>query len=266
MDEDLHIFGEVSVSLSLRSDQDTAQLCCSLCHVFPDGASRLLTYGLLNLICLESSEKLVPGKSYTIKLNLDPIGYSVPSNHRLQLMVCPGSWPTSWPSPLPVTLTLDRGSLTIPILDTLEPQPPSSMFQQSQPRLGPVKNILTLREGSFKRCVDYGMSDLTKKVKVVTDDGRVYYPDMDTEYEEVATDKYYIQGDHPLSARVVCTRTCNITYAARSNHPINTQTQTTSHMSSDKDSFFLTNTLVTRLGGKEFFTKTWEEKIARNGV
>ena len=84
--------------------------------------------------------------------------------------------------------------------------------------------------------------------------------------DEVDVDHYTILGDDPTSAKVVCTRDCTITYYARTKQPIKTTTSTTSVMTSDAESFILTNTLVTKIDGVDFFTKTWKESIPRNGV
>jgi len=263
---DTHIFGETEVELELSVDKETAQVTASLCHVFPDGASRLLTYGLLNLCTLEPGRQLQPGKTYTAKLALDPIGYTLPSGHSLQLLVCPGSWPTSWPSPSLVNLTIKAGKVSLPTLSELSKDSPNSMFRHLPPRCGPQKEVEQLRPPKFDREARYGMSDNRREIIVTTDEGVTYYPDVDTEIEEKNVDHYTILGDDPTSAEAVCTRSCSIIYAARTEKPIKTLTQTRSVMRADSKNFLVTNTLSTKLDGVDFFSKTWKEEIPRNGV
>ena len=263
---DTHIFGETEVELELSVDKETAQVTASLCHVFPDGASRLLTYGLLNLCTLEPGRQLQPGKTYTAKLALDPIGYTLPSGHSLQLLVCPGSWPTSWPSPSLVNLTIKAGKVSLPTLSELSKESPNSMFRHLPPRCGPQKEVEQLRPPKFDREARYGMSDNRREIIVTTDEGVTYYPDVDTEIEEKNVDHYTILGDDPTSAEAVCTRSCSIIYAARTEKPIKTLTQTRSVMRADSKNFLVTNTLSTKLDGVDFFSKTWKEEIPRNGV
>ena len=263
---DTHIFGETEVELELSVDKETAQVTASLCHVFPDGASRLLTYGLLNLCTLEPGRELQPGKTYTAKLALDPIGYTLPSGHSLQLLVCPGSWPTSWPSPSLVNLTIKAGKVSLPTLSELSKDSPNSMFRHLPPRCGPQKEVEQLRPPKFDREARYGMSDNRREIIVTTDEGVTYYPDVDTEIEEKNVDHYTILGDDPTSAEAVCTRSCSIIYAARTEKPIKTLTQTRSVMRADSKNFLVTNTLSTKLDGVDFFSKTWKEEIPRNGV
>ena len=265
LQQDTHVFGEVEVELQCSVDRQVAQVTATLCHVFPDGASRLVTYGLLNLSSLEASRRLVPGSSYTARLALDPVGYTLPQGHSLQLLLCPGSWPTSWPSPQAVTLTITSGHLSLPTLPSLAPTTPQDVFAHPEPRLGPVKNLPVLRPASFSREVKYGMSDNRRTLTVTTDEGCTYFPDMDTEIDEVNTDEYTIEGDDPTSAKAVCTRSCSITYKARSKEPICTLTQTRSVMAADADSFHLTDSLVTKVDGVDFFTKTWKNSVPRDG-
>ena len=81
-----------------------------------------------------------------------------------------------------------------------------------KPRLGPCKEVDTLREGSFSRDLSFSLSGDTRKITVRTDEGCKYYPDVDTEIEEINEDVYTITGDDPLTAEVYCYRKCIITY------------------------------------------------------
>ena len=110
------------------------------------------------------------------------------------------------------------------------------------------------------------MSDKRREIIVTTDEGVTYYPDVDTEIEEKNVDHYTILGDDPTSAEAVCTRSCSIIFAARTEKPIKTLTQTRSVMRADSKNFLVTNTLSTKLDGVDFFSKTWKEEIPRNGV
>lgn len=262
---DLQIFGQPSLTLECEVDRETAQVYCGLCHVLPGGGSRLLTYGLLNLNGLEPTRQLTKGKVYTVKVMLDAIGYTVPAGSCLQLQVSPGSFPTSWPSPTTTTLTIRSGALTLPSshLHTVDPQ---IIFAETQPRLGPCKKLQVKREPDFKRNLTYGLSDNIRCLTTKSDDGCKYYPDVDTEIDEVNEDRYSITGDDPTSAVAFSSRSCIITYQARTATPIKTETITTSWMRSDQKHFHLTNTLVTRVDGVDFFSKTWQESVARNGI
>ena len=63
----MEILGFPEVKLKLSVDQPNALLAVRLCDVAPDGASRLVSWGLLNLTHRnghEHPEPLEPGKIY----------------------------------------------------------------------------------------------------------------------------------------------------------------------------------------------------------
>jgi hypothetical protein len=96
-----------------------AQLCVRLCDVAPDGASRRVSYGVLNLTHRESHAEpapLVPGTPYTIRVKLNACGYAFAPGHVLRLAVSSAYWPLIWPAPEAATLTLSLpGRLTLPV-------------------------------------------------------------------------------------------------------------------------------------------------------
>jgi len=255
------IFGCPIVDLEVSVDAEQGQVYAALCHLQKGGGARLLSYGLINLAAETPERRLVPGRKYKIKLQLDTIGYEIPAGEKLQLMISPGSWPTSWPSPTPTTITITQGHLTLPIFTGGK-----EAIMDPQPKLGPPIQIEIRREETFDRKVEIGLSDNSRTLTTRSDSGIKYYPGVDTEVDEVDEDKYIIKGDDPTTAMAVSSRTSKITYQARSGSPIETSTATVSWMTCDQNSFYLTNTLTTKLDGKDFFTRTWNETVPRNGV
>ena len=136
------------------------------------------------------------------------------------------------------------------------------------PRLGPSKNVEILREDAFSRDLTYSLSDDRRTIRVRADEGRKYFPDVDTETDEVSEDVYTIAGDEPLSAAAHCSRSCTITYMARrgGDCAVRTETVTESWMRATETEFILENTLTTKINGEDFFVKTWHETVARDGV
>ena len=85
-------------------------------------------------------------------------GYTVPAGTSLQLLVSPGSFPTSWPSPAKTTLTLKSGTVALPSVG-IDQVNPEEIFAETQPRLGPCKQVDVLRQPVFQRNLTYGLSD-----------------------------------------------------------------------------------------------------------
>ena len=85
--ERLEILGAPEFELELAADKPVAQLCARLCDVAPDGASRRVSYGVLNLTHRDSHaepEPLEPGRFYRIRLKLNDCGYRFAPGHRLR--------------------------------------------------------------------------------------------------------------------------------------------------------------------------------------
>jgi uncharacterized protein len=118
--ERIELLGNARVALELESDRPVAQLAARLCDVAPDGASLLITRGVLNLTHRESHEDprpLEPGRRTRVVLELDAIAQAIPAGHRVRLALSPAYWPWLWPAPEPVTLAVhtDRSALVLPL-------------------------------------------------------------------------------------------------------------------------------------------------------
>ncbi len=109
----MEVLGFPVARLEISVDRPLALLAVRLCDVWPDGASRLITRGFLNLTHRsghEELEELVPGQRYTVEVKLNSIACSVPAGHRLRLAVSTSYWPWIWPSPQRVRLSVHTGS------------------------------------------------------------------------------------------------------------------------------------------------------------
>ena len=131
----VELLGAPVAELELAADRPVALLAARLSDVAPDGAATRVSYGLLNLTHRESHEHptpLQPGRRYRVRLQLNDVGQAFPAGHRIRLALSTAYWPTAWPAPEPVTLTLYAGAstLTLPVRPpdpadaTLPPLPP----------------------------------------------------------------------------------------------------------------------------------------------
>jgi putative CocE/NonD family hydrolase len=119
LDAPLTVFGAPSVQLRLASNKAYGQCVARLCDVAPDGASTLISFGILNLQHrngFEQLEPLTPNEVYEVNLTLDQAAYVVPLGHHLRLAVSPSYWPYIWPERGAVDLSISQGELTIPNL------------------------------------------------------------------------------------------------------------------------------------------------------
>jgi len=77
-----------------------------------------IAHGMLNLCHRDSMEHpspLPPGAAVTAEVVLDEMAYCVAPGHHLRLALSTTYWPFLWPSPVAATLTLEEGSLALPV-------------------------------------------------------------------------------------------------------------------------------------------------------
>ncbi|MGD0721238.1 MAG: CocE/NonD family hydrolase [Roseiarcus sp.] len=114
----LEILGAPEIEVEIASDRPVGQLCARLCDVAPDGASRRVSYGVLNLAHRASHAEpvaLTPGVFCRIRLRLNDCGYAFVPGHRLRLALSSAYWPLIWPSPESAALKIRLpGVLTLP--------------------------------------------------------------------------------------------------------------------------------------------------------
>lgn len=120
--EELEILGHPRLELTISSSAPVAHLSAKLCDVFPDGASALVTRGLLNLThrrSREHPEPLTPGVPERVTVELEATSWVLEPGHRIRLDLAGADWPNAWPPPEPCTLTVDRATavLTLPVLE-----------------------------------------------------------------------------------------------------------------------------------------------------
>ncbi len=264
LDTSMEILGFPEVKLKLSVDQPNALLAVRLCDVAPDGASRLVSWGLLNLTHRDGHDEpkpLKPGKIYQVSVQLNVAAHHLAAGHRWRVSVSPTYWTHAWPSPVPVTLTVytgDESSLILPTraLNKLD----ASLAPFDMPEGAPMLDFESLRPEDANRTFAY---DVVKRQLQMTDwidDGRNRLSNGII-YDSVITNAFSIVEGQPTSARVECRRQIEISRADWV-----TRVETLSVMTSDKDHFHLTNVLDAYEGQVRVFTKSWTRKIRREWV
>ena len=107
--EPLEILGFPRLELYVAASEPIAQLAVKLCDVGPDGASLLVTRGVLNLTHRDSHARpspLAPGRIYPVRLELSSICHVFAPGRRLRLSIAGADWPLVWPPPRPASLTV----------------------------------------------------------------------------------------------------------------------------------------------------------------
>ncbi len=262
--EPVEILGFPHVDLKLSVDQPSALLAVRLCDVAPDGASRLVSWGLLNLTHRnghDCPEPLEPGQTYRVDAQLNVVAHRMTPGHRWRVAISPTYWPHAWPSPVPVKLTVCTGRQSKLILPVRTPnQLDESLAPFGEPEGAPMLEYDSLRPEDGTRTFTYDVTRGYLQMVDRIDDGRNRLSNGII-YDSVIVNTFSIAEGQPTSASVQCNRQIEI---SRGNWQ--TRVETSSVMTSDKDYFYLTNLLDAYEGPVRVFTKSWTRKIRRDMV
>ena len=262
--EPVEILGFPELKLKLSVDQPDALLAARLCDVGPDGTSRLVSWGLLNLTHRndhECPEPLEPEQVYEVSVQLNVTAHRMTHGHRWRLAISPTYWPHAWPSPVPVRLTVYLGKeskLILPVRSGSGLDESHAPFES--PEGAPMLEYESLRPEDATRTFSYDVTKGGLQMVDRIDDGRNRLPNGII-YDSVITNKFSIVEGKPTSARVQCDRQIEI-----SRGDWQTRIETSSVMTSDKSHFYLTNILDAYEGEIRVFTKSWTRKIRREVV
>jgi hypothetical protein len=231
-----------------------------LCDVQPDGASTRITYGVFNLCHRHGHEfpaPVTPGETMEIAVRLDDIAYNVAPGHRLRLAISSAYWPLVWPSPEPVALTLQHGSLDLPVRASGSGD--EATF--AEPEGATSRQVETLRESSNSRVVEQDQTTGTVTLAIVDDFGEVRELNHGLETGGVARERWTIEPADPLSAYGETHWTQTL---SRSGWSVRTETRTT--MRSDRENFHLTGRIEAFEGDQLVFERDFDETIERDHI
>jgi predicted acyl esterase len=262
--EAVEILGFPEVRLKISSDQPNALVAVRLCDVAPEGDTRLVSWGLLNLTHRnghEDLEPLAPGEVYTVRVQLNVAAHRLKNGHRWKLAISPTYWPHAWPSPVAVTLTVHTGegsALVLPVRTAGLLDERLKPFEE--PEGAPMLEHEALRVADATRTVSYDVTSGRMQTVDVNDEGRMRLANG-LIYDSRILNTYSIFERQPTSATAECRRQIEI-----SRGEWNTRVETYSLMTSDTEFFHLTNILNAYEGRIRVFTKTWTKKIPRDMV
>lgn len=252
------IVGAPIIKLSVTADKPNAQLCVRLCDLRPDGTSALITFGVINLTHHRSDQEpnaLIEGQKIDVKFALDQIGYRVPKGHKLRLAVSTSYWPVIWPSPEQAEISLNEGSIEIPIRSTAV----DDEWHFEPPQAATAWQAIELRPTSYSRQVK---SEGGKTIlDIVCDNGE----NRDRQHALISgswfKERWEISPDDPNSANV------SIEWEQTGGRKGQMwRTSVVTKMWSDKLNFYSEAKLICFLNNELFFEKEYSEKAVRNLV
>jgi len=193
----LALMGAARLHLTLSADQPHAFVVARLCDVAPDGRSRRIAHGILNLHHRhDPPAPMVPGQSEEVVLVLDQMAYRLAPGHRLRLALSNSYWPFVWPSPRRVTLHLTGGALVLPVHTGTAPE-----WRFAPPETPPPARLEVLSPGKDSRIARRDMVTGAQELHVSHTSPRLRNPDHGLETASTMTEEWHIHPDAPGSAK-----------------------------------------------------------------
>jgi hypothetical protein len=139
LEEDLEIVGRPRLTLWVETEAPVLNFVARLCEVAPDGASALVTKGVLNGTHRASHTDPTPlptGEPVELEIELDATGWVFTPGHRLRLSVANADFPNTWPSPELATSRILLGGdypsrLVLPVVPPVAESLPDPTFERS---------------------------------------------------------------------------------------------------------------------------------------
>jgi len=257
------ILGAPEAELEIAVDQPVAFLAVRLTDVAPDGASTMVTYGLLNLThdaAHETVTPVEPGKRRTVRVKMNDIAHVFPVGHRIRVAVSTTYWQRVWPSPKPVTLSLSTGSsrLHLPVRAPKDSDASLLAFGEAEcAKPGPNRIVKPAGRG---RKITTDTSTGETVIESIKNRGEQYLEEIDLTITADNTDRFYLTEGNPLSARHESDYDITM---VRDGWSIRTEARTV--MSCTLDDFIIKASLKAFENGDEVFSRDWNETIPRDG-
>jgi hypothetical protein len=261
LEEDTIILGAVELDLEIAVDESHVNLTARLCDVFPDGASALVTYGVLNLSHRDSHEHPVPcpvDQPFRVRLRLNDVGRLFAKGHRIRIGLATQHWPIVWPQPRLATLTLasGRSTLTLPVR---RPSELDGCVRFEPPETAPPVPSSVLRPGGDSRIHEDDLATGIRRITLRSDHGRTRIEDRGIETDSAVTDRFEIHPDDPLSARLVT----EYSWALRSGEA-DTEVSARTILTADAEHFHLDWQVEAREGGRLVHEAGHRRRIRRD--
>lgn len=257
------LLGAPRVRLRVASDRPYGHLSLKLCDVAPDGASTLVTRGMLDLThlgCWPADEHgtvgrrpapLTPGEWLDVDLALEATTWTLVSGHVLRLAVAGTDWPNCWPPPGPLTLSVDAPSVAVE-LTAVDALPDTAV--RFEPGSGPSDDEA---DGVVWQ-VEHDV--LGRETRVRTRYGGTY----DGAHAAVVTDDY--RGELGVSTRDPALAWAQGTSSFEIRWPeAHVRTEATLDVRSDHDELVATIGLRVWDGDDEIAHRTWTTTAPRPG-
>ena len=262
----LEILGRASIRLRLSCQAERANVIARLCDVAPDGASTLVSRGVLNLQARAGRDRKtpwVPGESADVEFELTSAGHAFPAGHRIRVALSSAYWPWIWPHAEGSGYDVDpaNSSVRLPVRDPLpDASKPEITFPEPEHAEPLDVRVTETRNGRPLRAV---ARDVASGLWAMDVDpaygGSRTYPDG-LECTEFARERYWIQERDPFSARARSDWSVRL---RRADQDWDARVVTASETRCTATAYVVENSAKCYDGEELVFERTWQKEIPR---
>ncbi|HET9169047.1 MAG TPA: CocE/NonD family hydrolase [Actinospica sp.] len=262
----LEILGRPSIRVRLTCPAERANVIARLCDVAPDGASTLVSRGVLNLQARGGRDRKtpwVPGETGDVEFELNSAGHAFAAGHRIRVALSSAYWPWIWPHAEGAGFDVDaaRSAIRLPVRD---PRPdagkPAIVF--AEPEHAEPLDVRII-ETEQARPLRMTATDVAAGLWAMDIDpgygGSRRYPDG-LEFTEAARDRYWIQEHDPLSARARSDWSIRL---RREDSGWDARVVTASETRCTQDAYLVENSVRCYDGEELLFERDWRREIPR---
>lgn len=264
---DIICLGSPQLKMRFSSSKSNAMVAVRLSNVNGIGQVTRITYGLRNLnhlkdhpITHETGEDLESTEDYEATVKLNYIAHVFPKGHKIRIAISTSYWPICWPAPeafqlelhsngcefmLPTRISNHNGEDECVRFEPPESAPPAD-YEQLEPR-------------------DYGWDvyrDLENDksfLKIKKDEGVIHLNEIDLTMHMQSYEKYGYEKEDFASPSGYARWKRTLERAG-----FNIKTSGSTHITCNKDKFFVFSTLDAYENGHRIFSNNWKTEIPRD--
>jgi uncharacterized protein len=263
--DDTEILGLPLAKLEVAADAPQANWYVRLSDVAPDGTVTQVTGAGFNGTHRESAsepEAIEPGEVFPIDVEMHFTSWVFPKGHRIRLSIGNAQWPMLWPTPYPMTTSLELGGsgsqLVLPVVPPGDRPAPDFREPVDYPGLPGYETIDTGTSSGYGEISSIDRNPQTgEATAVATNTGGTRYPWGTYEYRE--TIEHRAADGDPAKASVRGTHRVELTLDER---VLLWEAELT--FSSDRDNFYYDYTRRLLEDGNLLREKTWTDTIPRD--
>lgn len=247
--------GRPVLTLSLRSQAQTGNLCARLVDIHPDGTATRVAFGVINLTHRDGNanpQPLIPGEKISIRLQLDACGYRFRKGHRIRLAISTAYWPMVLPPPDDAGVEIDIASLGLglPMLGSYQT---ITIAEPENP--DPLPKYIEHAPAATKRQMLKDLSANRTSYCIHEDTGLFEHPDTGLSTRQLREETWSISPGDPLSMRGMSTWTCDMRRPGWFVRTVSTAT-----IACTADDWIISATVTAYEGDAQVFEKVFAEK------